>query len=115
VYVYKSNNLSVYLNLLMEHNAGMSYELKKFAAEDMCQRIKRIRIDMGLTRGKLGERIGCSEAQIQQYEERSPLPHRYIARFCLLTGFSPWYLLTGRPDFQTDYENLRKDKDSTNS
>lgn len=86
----------------------MDYEPLKFKPDDMCQRIRRIRLDMKLTRAQMGDAIGCTEGQMQQYEERSPLPHRYIAKFCLFTGFSPWYLLTGRPDFQADYSRSNK-------
>lgn len=34
----------------------------------------------------------------KQYENRSPLPHMHLERFCLLTGVSLWYLVTGQPE-----------------
>jgi len=73
----------------------MSESVTKFN-EAICRRTMQIRQDMGLTRKAMAEAVGCTEFTLQKYEIRSPLPHHLIPKFCELTGFSSWYLLTGQ-------------------
>lgn len=39
--------------------------------------------------------LGVEQGTYKQYETRTPLPHRYIPKFCAATGVSLDWLLTG--------------------
>jgi transcriptional regulator with XRE-family HTH domain len=39
--------------------------------------------------------LGLDQGTYKQYEKRSPLPHRYIPKFCAACGVSLEWLLTG--------------------
>lgn len=39
--------------------------------------------------------LDLTQGTYKQYETRTPLPHRYIPKFCLATGVSMEWLLTG--------------------
>jgi hypothetical protein len=39
--------------------------------------------------------LGVDQGTYKQYEKRTPLPHRYIPKFCAATGVSMEWLLTG--------------------
>lgn len=66
------------------------------------ERIRKIREDMRIGRAEMAKAIGCSVENLAKYETRSPLPIDLIEPFCLFTGYSPWYLLTGKPDFDLE-------------
>ncbi len=66
----------------------------------MCKRVRQAREDLNLNRKEFAKLIGCEEASLQKYETRSPLPHHLIPKFCEVTGFDPWYLLTGQATFK---------------
>lgn len=72
----------------------MSQSVKKFN-DAVCQRTLQARLALNMSRKQMSEALGCSEASVQKYEIRTPLPHHLIPRFCELTGLSSWFLLTG--------------------
>lgn len=39
--------------------------------------------------------LGIEQGTYKQYETRSPLPHRFIPKFCAATGVDMEWLLTG--------------------
>jgi transcriptional regulator with XRE-family HTH domain len=39
--------------------------------------------------------LGLDQGTYKQYETRSPLPHRYLPKFCAATGVTLEWLLTG--------------------
>jgi hypothetical protein len=39
--------------------------------------------------------LGIDQGTYKQYEKRTPLPHRYIPKFCAATGVTYEWLLTG--------------------
>lgn len=67
----------------------------------MCQRVKRVREDSGYTQETIAEALGddVSYSAYQKYELNVPIPHIHLVSLCRLTGFSPWYFLTGKLDF----------------
>lgn len=74
---------------------------KKFR-ERMCRRTRQIREDLRYDRVQFAKLLGVTYAAMQRYEERTPMPPHVIERFCLVTGYDPWYVLTGRPNFEAE-------------
>jgi len=64
----------------------------------MCRRTQQVRIDSGYTQPEMAEALGILNVTYSKYESRSPLKQYLIPKFCELTGFSSWYLLTGKLD-----------------
>lgn len=47
------------------------------------------------TQGPMLIILGVEQGTYKQYETRTPLPHRFIPKFCAATGVSMEWLLTG--------------------
>jgi hypothetical protein len=59
--------------------------------------------------------LDLEQGTYKQYETRTPLPYRYIPKFCAATGVSIEWLLTGEgqgPEIRTHAEPLRPKKRS---
>lgn len=52
--------------------------------------------------------LGIEQGTYKQYETRTPLPHRFIPKFCAATGVSVEWLLTGEGEgpAQIEYPRL---------
>ena len=55
---------------------------------DFCLRTKRARIARGFSQAEMADALQVEEDTYSKYERRTPLPHRYIPRFCLICGIS---------------------------
>lgn len=51
-----------------------------------CARVKAIREEMGWSQKQMSLALGLELETYKKYEQRSPLPHRFIERFCLISG-----------------------------
>jgi DNA-binding XRE family transcriptional regulator len=69
---------------------------------EFCQRTKAIREEMGWGQSSMAKALGISLDAYKKYEIRSPLPHRYVEKFCLITGVSAEQLF----DFQMPVSRL---------
>jgi len=64
--------------------------------EGVFKRTRELRKARFLSRAQMAQLLGVTAAAYQKYEDRSPLPHFFIEKFCLITGCSIEYLLTGK-------------------
>jgi len=58
-------------------------------------RVKRARLARFPKQGPILTILGVDQGTYKQYESRTPLPHRYLPKFCAATGVSLDWLLTG--------------------
>jgi DNA-binding XRE family transcriptional regulator len=65
-----------------------------FAAEFIA-RTKHARESAGMTQTDMATLLGIKQGVYKQYEVRSPLPHRFVAAFCIATHVSEHWLFTG--------------------
>lgn len=79
---------------------GMDEKNKKSARylKSFCARIASAREGAGYTQQEMADALGIKRDAYSKYEFRSLMPHHLIPAFCRLTGFGPWYILTGQPD-----------------
>lgn len=63
-----------------------------------CQRVRAIRESLGLTEAELAEKLGISRDRLHSYERETLMPHHLIASLADISGFSVWYILTGKAD-----------------
>jgi transcriptional regulator with XRE-family HTH domain len=59
------------------------------------RRVKEAREAMGWTQAFMAHSLGIPFERYKKYEQRSPLPHYLVAKFCELTGSDIHYLMTG--------------------
>lgn len=59
-----------------------------------CARTKELRKARGWTQAQMAEALGIEKAAYSKYENRSPLPHWLIPRFCLFCDASPDEMFT---------------------
>jgi len=59
------------------------------------QRVKAAREARFPTQAPILIILGIPQGQYKHYEKRTPLPHRFIPKFCAATGVSVEWLLTG--------------------
>lgn len=59
-----------------------------------CARTKELRIARGWTQMQMAEALGIEKAAYSKYENRSPLPHWLIPRFCLFCDTTPDQMFT---------------------
>lgn len=59
------------------------------------RRVKIMREATRLSQAKMAEKLEITEKAYAKYEARSLMPHHLIPRFCSLTGFDVWFMLTG--------------------
>ena len=64
--------------------------------EAIVTRTRELREGRFLSRAQMAKLLGVSPAAMQKYEDRTPLPHFFIEKFCLITGCSVEYFLTGK-------------------
>ncbi|MCC2652154.1 MAG: hypothetical protein K0Q60_2317 [Microvirga sp.] len=93
------------------HAEGMSTKPVVPFNVEFCMRTKAIREEMGWGQASMAKALGISLDAYKKYEIRSPLPHRYVEKFCLITGVSAEQLF----DFQVPISRLpiRRRPDST--
>ena len=85
--------------------------MKKKASEfrdKICQRTQDIRKAGGYTQEEMALELGCTKDAYSKYETRTPMPANFLARFCLVTGFNPWHIMTGRANFDRDIKAPEK-------
>lgn len=58
-------------------------------------RTRQARMARYPTQGPMLIILGVDQGTYKQYETRTPLPHRFIPKFCAATGVSMEWLLTG--------------------
>jgi hypothetical protein len=80
------------------HNWNMAERLTD--TEEKLAFIRRVRTARLARFGDEGQKpicviLGVPQSTYKQYEKRTPLPHRYIPKFCAATGVSLEWLLTG--------------------
>ena len=56
------------------------------------RRVKEAREAMGWTQAFMAHSLGIPFERYKKYEQRSPLPHYLVAKFCELTGSDIHYL-----------------------
>jgi len=59
------------------------------------RRVKQAREARFPTQNPMLVILGVEQGTYKQYETRTPLPHRFIPKFCAATGVSMEWLLTG--------------------
>ena len=64
--------------------------------EGVFKRTHELRKARFLSRAQMAQLLGVTAAAYQKYEDRSLLPHFFIEKFCLITGCSIEYFLTGK-------------------
>ncbi len=65
--------------------------------EDFCRRVKAAREMAGFDdRDAFAKKMGIVPDTYSRYEQRTPLPHRYIPKFLELTGADAQILFTGK-------------------
>ncbi len=62
---------------------------------EFVRRVKGTRKATGWTQASMAEALGIPFERYKKYEQRSPLPHYLIAKFCELTLSDIRYLMTG--------------------
>lgn len=62
----------------------------------LAQRTKALREARGLTQQEMADFLGIKWETYKKYENRSPIPHHLIPKFCTLVGTDPNYLITGQ-------------------
>lgn len=66
--------------------------------QEFCDRTKQFRIRAGYNnRIEFAGLLGISAENYAKYETRTPLPHPYIAKYCILTNTHPWELFSDQP------------------
>lgn len=60
------------------------------------ERTRVARRASGFTQAEIAELFGMKQDLWKTYETRTPLPHRYIPRFCLAVRCDMIWLLTGK-------------------
>lgn len=70
----------------------MSETEEKLAFIGRVRAARKARFD---TQGPMCTILGIEQGTYKQYEKRTPLPHRYIPKFCAATGVTMEWLLTG--------------------
>jgi ribosome-binding protein aMBF1 (putative translation factor) len=63
--------------------------------EQFVRRVRQIREALGWKPALMAERMGVPLENWRKYENRTPLPHHLIPKFCRITGAEVWFLLTG--------------------
>ncbi len=58
-------------------------------------RVKLARLARFPKQGPMLTILGLDQGTYKQYESRTPLPHRYLPKFCAATGVTLEWLLTG--------------------
>ena len=61
------------------------------------RRIRDARKAIDYTQERMAQELGVPQDQYKHYEKRTILPHHLIPAFCKITGFHPWFILTGQP------------------
>jgi DNA-binding XRE family transcriptional regulator len=51
-----------------------------------CARLRVARVAGGITQAEIAQALGVNLSSYQKYETRTPLPHRLVERFVVLTG-----------------------------
>ena len=64
--------------------------------EGIKERLKRTRLDAGLSQREMAKRLGIEPSAYAKYENRSALPAHLVPDVCRVLNMDPWYLLTGR-------------------
>ena len=77
------------------------------------QRVKEAREAVSWTQAFMADSLGIPLERYKKYEQRSPLPHYLIPRFCQLAGCDIYYLMTGKrrplpPSFGTPFDRRRR-------
>jgi ribosome-binding protein aMBF1 (putative translation factor) len=63
---------------------------------DFLMRVRQAREMTGWNQRQMAEALGIPLKNYESYETRTLMPHHLIARFCLLTHISIYFLFTGR-------------------
>ncbi len=77
------------------YHAQKMAKASAFRAEFIA-RTKEARERTGRNQTDMATILGIKQDRYKQYETRSPLPHEFIAAFCLATNVSEHWLFTGR-------------------
>lgn len=64
--------------------------------QDFIERTKRAREASGFTQTEIAELFNIRQDTWKQYETRTPLPHPFIPRFCLIVRCDINWLLAGK-------------------
>lgn len=67
---------------------------KEFLA-DYAGRTKKARKEAGYTQETMADALGTDRGNYKQYEKRTKLPQKFVARFCELTGVTTQWLMDG--------------------
>ena len=59
------------------------------------KRTQQAREVAGYSVAEMAQLLGIPLNTYKKYEQRSPLPHALVQRFCTVTGCSSWFLFTG--------------------
>ena len=70
-----------------------------------CDRTKTLRERRGLTQAQVAHALGIEIDRYKKYEQRSPMPHEFVTRFCIVVGaqldelYEPprWLISPGSP------------------
>ena len=88
-------NVSYDAEKLLRHASDMDRMSESEEKAAFIQRVKQAREARFPTQGPILTILGIPQGQYKHYEKRTPLPHRFIPKFCAATGVSVDWLLTG--------------------
>lgn len=88
-------NVSYDAGKLLRHSSDMDRMSESEEKAAFIQRVKLAREARFPTQGPILTILGIPQGQYKHYEKRTPLPHRFIPKFCAATGVSVDWLLTG--------------------
>lgn len=89
---------------ILSHDCGQSFQdypaamARMSETEERLAFVRRVRMAREArfaTQGPMLILLEIDQGTYKQYESRTPLPHRYIPKFCAATGVSMEWLLTG--------------------
>jgi len=88
-------NVSYDAKIVLSHDLGMDRMSESEEKAAFIQRVKAAREARFSTQAPILTILGIPQGQYKHYEKRTPLPHRFIPKFCAATGVSVEWLLTG--------------------
>jgi DNA-binding XRE family transcriptional regulator len=103
---------SLQRNHVRRHAADMAAKPTVPFNIEFCRRTQAIRDAMGWGQARMAKALSISEDAYKKYETRTPLPHRYVEKFCIITGVTAEQLF----DFEVPVSRLpiRKSPDMPN-
>lgn len=75
---------------------GMARKTSKQIRQEIIERTRQAREEHGLSQDEIAELLGLGQGTYKNYETKRPLPHEFVAPFCIATRVDIAWLYTGR-------------------